>query len=84
MSVKNQSMASLVSAHVVSLNMRRDTSGNCAAQKAPSGFPAKLHRMLTDIEEADNGLEAVVSWASHGRSFMVRNKKSFISDIMPK
>lgn len=85
MSVTNQSMASLISAHVVGINMGRDTAaGNCTAQKASNGFPAKLHRMLTDIEEADNGLETVVSWASHGRSFMVRNKKTFISDIMPK
>jgi HSF-type DNA-binding len=45
-------------------------------------FPAKLHRMLSDIQE--NGMESVVSWAPHGRSFKVHDKKTFLADIMPK
>ena len=47
-----------------------------------SSFPSKLHRMLSDVEE--NGLEKVVSWASHGRSFKVHDKKTFLTEIMPK
>jgi HSF-type DNA-binding len=47
-----------------------------------SSFPSKLHRMLSDVQES--GLENVVSWAPHGRSFKVQDKKTFLADIMPK
>ena len=30
-------------------------------------FPWKLHRMLTEIEQGDLGLEDIVSWQPHGR-----------------
>ncbi|CAB9519155.1 shock factor protein [Seminavis robusta] len=46
-----------------------------------SSFPAKLHRMLTDMQDSDS---RVVSWASHGRAFKVHDKKTFLAEIMPK
>ena len=30
-------------------------------------FPWKLHRMLTEIEEKNVGLEDIISWQPHGR-----------------
>jgi hypothetical protein len=33
----------------------------------PTRFPWKLHRMLTEIETGDLGLEDIVSWQPHGR-----------------
>lgn len=52
--------------------------------KIPNGFPAKLHRMLTDIEEGRNGFKNAICWSASGRSFMVQNKKDFIANVMPK
>ena len=54
--------------------------------KGPRGgstvpFPVKLHQMLTWTEQ--QGLESVVGWQQHGRSFLVRIKQRFVRDIMP-
>lgn len=45
-------------------------------------FPFKLHNML---KEADlEGFDRVVSWQSHGRSFRVHDRETFIREIMPR
>ena len=43
-------------------------------------FPEKLHLMLESVEE--EGLDHIVSWLPHGRSFMVHKPKEFVSEIM--
>lgn len=55
--------------------------------KGPRGgvsvaFPLKLHQMLTTVEEEH--LEHIVSWQSHGRCFLVHDKKRFVDEIMPR
>ncbi|CAB9528437.1 Heat stress transcription factor [Seminavis robusta] len=44
-------------------------------------FPWKLHEMLED--SATEGNEWIVSWQSHGRSFLVHKPKLFVEKIMP-
>jgi hypothetical protein len=50
-------------------------------------FPARLHQMLTDIEElgrrGDKSLEKIVSFLPHGRAWMIHDRKAFIDMIMP-
>lgn len=43
-------------------------------------FPEKLHIMLEEVEK--DGLDHIVSWHSHGRSFAVHKPKEFVADIM--
>jgi hypothetical protein len=45
-------------------------------------FPEKLHRMLTEIEEAGDG--DIISFFSHGRAFGVHDPERFVSKVMPK
>ena len=49
-----------------------------------NSFPAKLHRMLTDIENGDDGLDQYIGWTSHGRAFVIRDREKFISEVMPR
>lgn len=44
-------------------------------------FPKKLYEMLADVEK--RGLEHIVSWAPHGRCFLVHKKKQFVAQILP-
>ena len=50
-------------------------------------FPARLHRMLGDIEllgEQDasmSKLREYVSWMDHGKSFKIHNKRQFESVV---
>jgi HSF-type DNA-binding len=44
-------------------------------------FPWKLHEMLED--SAKEGNEWIVSWQSHGRSFLVHKPRLFVEKIMP-
>lgn len=44
-------------------------------------FPWKLHEMLEDA--AKEGNESIVSWQSHGYSFLVHKPKLFVEKIMP-
>ena len=46
-----------------------------------SNFPVKLHYMLSDMEA--DGLDHIVSWQPHGRSFTVNNPKEFVEKILP-
>ena len=43
-------------------------------------FPEKLHTMLDEVEE--QGLDHIVSWHPHGRSFAVHKPKEFVALIM--
>jgi HSF-type DNA-binding len=45
-------------------------------------FPEKIHYMLHRMEK--EGLEHVVCWKIHGRSFVVGNKKEFIENVVPR
>mmetsp|Transcript_9238 Transcript_9238/g.19194 ORF Transcript_9238/g.19194 Transcript_9238/m.19194 type:complete len:566 (-) Transcript_9238:2574-4271(-) len=45
-------------------------------------FPALLHAMLTRAKA--DGYDEVCSWKSHGRSFAVYDRDSFVKDVMPK
>jgi len=44
-------------------------------------FPWKLHEMLEDA--ATEGNEHIVSWQTHGHSFIVHKPKVFVEKIMP-
>lgn len=44
-------------------------------------FPIKLHEMLDEIER--DGYADVVSWQPHGRCFVVRKPREFVTHIMP-
>lgn len=44
-----------------------DNGGSLVPDGDATGFPAKLHRMLSDIEENGLGMEETVSWQPHGR-----------------
>jgi hypothetical protein len=45
-------------------------------------FPWKVHKMLVAVVE--EGLEDVVSWQPHGRSFTVHKPKIFVEKIMSR
>lgn len=47
-----------------------------------AAFPLKLHEILSDIER--DGLEDIVGWLPHGRSFKIHNQKEFVDKILPK
>ena len=44
-------------------------------------FPVKLHFMLNELKV--DGMEAIASWQSHGRSFIVHKPKVFEIEIIP-
>jgi HSF-type DNA-binding len=43
-------------------------------------FPVKLHYVLHEFE--DDGLSHIVSWAPHGRSFIVHKHELFVETIL--
>jgi hypothetical protein len=45
-------------------------------------FPWKVHNMLDCVQK--DGLESIVSWQSHGRSFTVHKPTIFVEQIMPR
>jgi len=51
------------------------------SERAGSNFPIKLFDLLTSLEA--QGLDHIVSWAPHGRCFVVRNQEEFVSSILP-
>jgi len=44
-------------------------------------FPEKLHRLLTEVENA--GRSDVISWAVHGHAFVIHKPDKFFKDIVP-
>lgn len=51
-------------------------------RKGPIRFPSVLHRLLDEVEEM--GLSHIVSWSSHGRSFVVYDQDAFVRYVMPQ
>ena len=45
-------------------------------------FPWRLHECLEAVEK--EGLQSIVSWQAHGRSFTVYQPKKFAELIMPR
>jgi HSF-type DNA-binding len=45
-------------------------------------FPMKLHTVLRDIE--NDRMEHIVSWAPHGRCFLIHKPKEFVSQVLPR
>lgn len=45
-------------------------------------FPLKLHRLLETAEKEQ--VSDIVSWLPHGRAFIVRKSKEFVSQVLPK
>ena len=45
-------------------------------------FPLKLYRLLYEAEK--EGFDDIISFASHGRSFLIHKPDKFVSKIMPK
>ena len=50
--------------------------------KAHSSFPWRLHDCLSAAEA--EGMEHIISWQPHGRSFKVHKPNAFVKDIMPR
>jgi hypothetical protein len=44
-------------------------------------FPVKLHFMLSELET--DGMDDIVSWQPHGRSFLVRKQMHFVGKVLP-
>ena len=47
-----------------------------------AAFPLKLHETLSVIEK--DGLDHVIGWMPHGRSFKIHKHQEFVDDILPK
>lgn len=47
-----------------------------ARQGADHPFPVKLHYML------EEGLSNVISWQPHGRCFVIKKQKEFVSKVL--
>ena len=46
-------------------------------------FPAKLHRMLSELEQQEGGTD-IASFLPHGRAFVIHRPKQFAEEVMPK
>jgi hypothetical protein len=55
---------------------RRDGNGSSTV------FPQTLYGMLF-ILEMEHGAAAAIAWQPHGRSFLIRDKGTFVERIMP-
>lgn len=44
-------------------------------------FPVKLHFMLSELET--DGMDDIVSWQAHGRSFLVHKQMHFVDKVLP-
>ena len=45
-------------------------------------FASKLHYMLSELEK--EGCDDIIGWQSHGRSFIIRDRKRFVESIISK
>jgi HSF-type DNA-binding len=45
-------------------------------------FPAKLHYVLEQVESDDRS--DVITWQPHGKAFLVKDKKEFVKNFLPK
>lgn len=46
-------------------------------------FPVALHYLLSEPDEVRD-FQGIISWQPHGRCFMVRDKKRFVEEVLPK
>jgi hypothetical protein len=53
-----------------------------SSSKKDQDFPEKLHYVLNEMEK--DGLQHIASWRSHGRCFVVHDRKLFTEQILPK
>lgn len=51
-------------------------------QSVPALFPIKLHEVLDEVER--DGLDGIISWAPHGRCFVIHEPKEFVEQVLPK
>ena len=51
------------------------------AARSERNFPVRLWDLLVSLE--NQGLDHIVSWAPHGRCFVVRNQEEFVRSILP-
>ena len=58
-----------------------DSSTTGDAARLERNFPVKLWDLLVSLE--NEGLDHIVSWAPHGRCFIVRNQEEFVQSILP-
>ena len=59
----------------------RDAATNASPPSPQDAFPVHLHWMLQQTEKA--GLSHVVSWAPHGRAFVVHKRDEFVKTVLP-
>lgn len=56
------------------------------AVKASGGvnnpFPTILHKLLTETDMM--GFSHLISWQSHGRSFLIHKPRDFVRDVVPR
>lgn len=52
------------------------------ARTPNAAFPLKLHETLKIIE--DDGLDHVIGWMPHGRSFKIHKHQEFVEEVLPK
>ena len=62
-------------AHETDTGYLEDSDGKPIAHASDRNFPVKLHYMLSELEE--DGQDHIVSWAPHGRCFVVHDQVSF-------
>ena len=76
-------MASKTKLHSTDAEQRAADDENEAIARGgvATPFPWKLHEMLEDASKEGN--EWIVSWQTHGRSFIVHKPKIFVEKIMP-
>lgn len=59
-----------------------DNQGLCnVVGKSDSSFPSKLHYMMSELEK--EGINDVISWQPHGRSFVILNRKKLEETVLP-
>ncbi|GFH55654.1 hypothetical protein CTEN210_12130 [Chaetoceros tenuissimus] len=45
-------------------------------------FPQKLYRILEYADESPD-VQAIISWQPHGRSFLIKDKKRLVKEVLP-
>lgn len=64
------------------VNEETNPEGDDKAKDQQQSFPAKLHYMLNEMEK--DGMDHIVSWQPHGRSFVVHNHHLFVRNILSR
>ena len=56
-------------------------AASAETSRSERNFPIRLWDLLSSLEE--DGLDHIVSWAPHGRCFIVKNQDEFVRSILP-